>query len=98
MPIEMANEERAMLIGASSVSSKLTNGARIGINRYVMTHRMPDTTIAVVVDRRAPKMAFLSTTSPTRSSRRKNCSAAVRSGCSSWAPLMVPAESPIETG
>lgn len=69
-----------MLIGAPSVSSNPTNGATIGISRYVMVHRMPDTTMAVVVDRRAPTMAFLSTTSPTRSSRRMNRSAGLRSG------------------
>ncbi len=33
MPMTMANEERAMLIGAPNVSINPTNGARIGISR-----------------------------------------------------------------
>ena len=88
IPITIANDERTMLTGASSVSSSPKNGATIGINRYVMVHRMPETTIAVFVDRRAPKIAFLSTTSPTRSSRRTNRSPGGRSGWRSWAKLI----------
>jgi hypothetical protein len=88
MAITIANEERTRLIGASSVSSRPKNGARIGINRYVIVHRIPDTTIAVVVDRRAPKTACLSTTSPTRNSLRTNRSAAGRSGWRSETTLI----------
>lgn len=40
-----------------------------------MVQRIPDTTIAVVVDRRAPKTAVLSTASPTRNSLRTKRSA-----------------------
>lgn len=64
-----------MLTGASRASKKLTNGARIGMRRYVMVQRIPDTTIAVVVERRAPKTAVWSTASPTRNNLRTNRSA-----------------------
>jgi hypothetical protein len=67
-----------MLTGASSISSRPKNGARIGINRYVIVHRTPETTMAVVVDRRAPKTAVLSTASPTRNNLRTNRSAGGR--------------------
>ena len=78
MPITMANTERATVIGMLNVSSNPTNGARNGINRYVIVHRTPEITTAVVVDRRAPNIAFLSTTLPTRKSLRMNRSGAVR--------------------
>lgn len=67
-----------MLIVGPSVSRKATNGARIGMSRYVIVQRIPETTMAVVVERRAPKMAFLSTSSPIRRSLRTNRSAGDR--------------------
>jgi hypothetical protein len=54
----------------------------------VIMHRMPEITMAVVVDRRAPNMAFLSTMSPTRNSLRMNRSGAVRCGRSCWVALI----------
>lgn len=69
-----------MLSGAPREPSNPTNGARIGISRYVMVQRIPDTTMAVVVARRAPIMASLSTTSPIYSSLRMKRSAVGRSG------------------